>query len=57
MSKYYVEITKTACYTVEAVDEDEALSIADDYLALCDPDFFRVEKVEEESWQLNKDMI
>lgn len=49
MSKYYVEITKTACYTVEAVDEDEALSIADDYLALCDPDFFRVEKVEEES--------
>lgn len=49
MSKYYVEITKTACYTVEAEDENEALAIADDYLAECDPDFFHVEKVEEES--------
>jgi hypothetical protein len=47
MAKYYVEITKTAYATVEAEDEDEALAIANDYLAECDPDNFHIEKVEE----------
>lgn len=48
MAKYYVEITKTVCCTVEAEDEDEAFAIAEDHLTECYPDEYYIEKVEEQ---------